>query len=146
MENGNSEKNIKKGRNTRQKQLILGVIKENCGRHMTAEEIYELVKKNDRDIGIATIYRNIKLLEEEGVLLKAQFSEQGGAKYEMCVLGGDHTHHHLICLHCGTVCDVEDDLLDKIEKLVSNKRGFKILDHRLNFYGICRECQEKGDQ
>ncbi len=145
MENGSEEKTIKKARNTRQKQLILNVIKQNCGRHMTAEEIHDLVRKNDGDIGIATVYRNIKLLQEEGVLLKAQFGGQESAKYEMCVLGGDHTHHHLICLQCGAVYDVEDDLLDKIERLVSDKKGFQILDHRLNFYGICRECQEKGN-
>jgi Fur family transcriptional regulator, ferric uptake regulator len=145
MEKESCDKAGKRARNTRQKQLILNVIRANSGRHMSAEDIYELVKQSDKDIGIATVYRNIKTLEEDGVLLKAQFNERDGAKYEMCLQVGDHTHHHLICMQCGAVYDVEDDLLDKIEKLVSSKRGFKILDHRLNFYGICRECQEKGE-
>jgi Fur family ferric uptake transcriptional regulator len=142
--NAANERQTAKSRNTEHKQLIRSVIEDNCGRHMSTEEIYELVKKSHSGIGIATVYRNIKSLQEEGLILKEQFGDKESARYEMSLQSGEHTHHHLICTECGEVCDVEDDLLDRIEALVSDKNGFRIVDHRLNFFGICKKCQESS--
>ncbi|MDP2891840.1 MAG: transcriptional repressor [Bacillota bacterium] len=146
MKNSEIKKlNLEGHKSTRQRQLILDVIRSKRGIHMTAEEIYNYVKKKDEKIGIATVYRNIKILEEEGILLKARFKEGTTACYELCEWSGSHTHHHLVCLRCGKVSDMEQDLLGTIEALVADTKGFKTTDHRLDFYGICGECQKETE-
>jgi Fur family transcriptional regulator, ferric uptake regulator len=131
-------------KSTRQRSLILDIIRENTGTHLSADGIYTLIKQKDEHVGIATVYRNIKLMEEEGILLKAHLGENATAYYEICACGEAHTHHHLICTQCGKVDDVAQDLLDTIEGIISETKGFTIVNHRLNFYGICAECKHQG--
>ena len=58
--------------------------------------------------------------------------------------GAKHFHHHLVCMECGKVEEIHEDLLPKVEERVESEYQFKILDHRLTFHGICSECQAKG--
>lgn len=134
----------KETRNTRQKRLILDCIKDS-GRHMTVDEIYNLIKQNDEKISIATVYRNLRMLEQQGVIKKLYMAEDAPLFYEMS--GSDeHTHHHLVCSRCGAIIDFEEDLLDSIEKTIEAKKGFKIKDHRVVFYGLCKDCLEAEEK
>ncbi len=132
----NKETNISKNR-----KLILTVLKKNCCRHLTAEEIYELFSEIDSKIGIATVYRNLKFLEDNGYIKRAYVSENLSACYELQKENDKHSHHHLICKSCGNVIDFEGDLLDAIEKIVNLTTGFDIYDHSLVFYGKCKNCK-----
>lgn len=129
---------------TPQRRAIVDIIIEKEGEHLTAEEIYEEVKKKCPDIGLATVYRTVLLLEDVGVVSRLDLND-GCSRYELVHEEEEHTHHHLICNLCKKVMEVQDDLLEKLEHTVENSYGFKILDHSVKFYGLCKECQEKSE-
>ena len=127
---------------TPQRRAIVETIIENEGKHLTAEEIYEQVKKKCPEIGLATVYRTILLLEEIGVISKLLLND-GCSRYELVHRNERHRHHHLICNQCNKVIEVEDDLLEELEEGIEKKYKFKILDHSVKFFGICDECESK---
>lgn len=127
---------------TPQRRAVVNMVMQNKGNHLTAEELYDLVKKDCPEIGLATIYRTIQLLEEIGVLCKLDLDD-GCNRYELVDQEESHQHHHLICKKCGKVIEVEEDLLDSIEKNVEEKYNFKIENHSVKFLGICNECLYK---
>ena len=103
---------------TTQRITILEVLQNRPGKHMTAEEIYDCVKEQYPDIGLATVYRTIQLLSELHLIDKLNLDD-GYVRYEIGKTGNPgstHHHHHLICLNCGAVSSFEDDLLDTLEK------------------------------
>lgn len=129
-------------RNTKQRSLLLECFNKNKDRHLTVEELYDIAKSKDNNIGIATIYRNVKLLEEQGVIKKIELPDFLIA-YEMCAFNSEHSHHHLICRKCGKILDFEEDLLETIEKKIKDTKDFSITDHRVIFYGYCKICAEE---
>lgn len=130
---------------TPQRRAVLGVIMENEGKHLSSEEIYDIVKGNCPDIGLATVYRTLNLLEKMGVICKMNFDD-GCNRYELVHDEEDHQHHHLICRGCGKVEEVEDDLLEVLEQKIEKKYNFEIKDHSVKFYGYCSECRDKSRQ
>ena len=130
---------------TPQRRAIVDTIVVNEGKHLTAEEIYDEVKKDCPEIGLATVYRTILLLEEIGVVSRLHLND-GCSRYELVHSDEVHRHHHLICNVCNKVIEVKDDLLEEIEVKIEKEYEFKIVDHVLKFYGICRECQEKNNE
>ena len=128
---------------TPQRRSIVDTIIDNEGQHLTAEEIYDKVKKSCPEIGLATVYRTILLLEELGVISRLELND-GCSRYEILHSNETHRHHHLICNICHKVLEVQDDLLEDLEVDIQNRYRFKILDHSVKFYGICDECQKKN--
>lgn len=124
---------------TPQRRAIVNIIIQNEGSHLTAEELYDLVKKECPEIGLATVYRTIQLLEDIGIVFKINLDD-GCNRYELVDEDEIHQHHHLICRKCGKVIQVEEDLLDTIEKNVEKEYKFKIENHSLKFIGLCNEC------
>jgi Fur family ferric uptake transcriptional regulator len=107
-------------------------------RHLTADELYRLVKRRNPTIGFATIYRTVKLLCECG--LSREFKlENGSVRYEH--LYGHEHHDHLICLKCGKFIEVVDPEIEKLQEKLARKEGFILQGHKLLAYGICRECK-----
>ena len=130
---------------TNQRLLVLQVLAENKDRHMTAEDIYELVKEDYPEIGLATIYRTVELLLEMQLVDRISLDD-GCARYEIGeFFDGEerHHHHHLIWKTCGKVLPFKDDLLDELERHIEEETGFHVLDHELKFYGQCSECRKK---
>ena len=127
---------------TPQRRAIVDVIIEKEGEHLTAEEIYDEVKKICPDIGLATVYRTVLLLEEVGVIFKLDLND-GCSRYELVHSEETHRHHHLVCNECRAVFEVQDDLLDELEESIETTYGFKILDHSVKFFGVCSECCKK---
>ncbi len=125
---------------TSQREAVLSVFLDNPGEHLTADEVYEKLAHKNSHISKATIYRTIELLEEMGFLAKVNFND-GFERYEVKEIGAHH-HHHLICTECGRVYEIEEDLLEDLERLIEKRTGFKIADHQLNFYGLCPNCQK----
>src|ERR1700730_2587990 len=99
---------------TPQREATLQVLLENHEQHLSAEDIFMLVKQKAPDIGLATVYRTLELLYELRIIEKLSFGD-GVARYEFRSDDHPHHHHHLICLNCGRVSEIED-LLDDLEK------------------------------
>ena len=130
---------------TSQRLMILEALIKRPDKHLTAEEIYELVKAENPDIGLATIYRTIQLLSELNLIDKLNLGD-GQVRYEIGQLDKDHNihhHHHLICLNCDKILTFEDDLLDQLEDTIEETMGFRVVDHEVKLFGYCSECAEE---
>ena len=127
---------------TRQRLLVLEAIAACPEEHLTAEEIFDLVKVSYPEIGLATVYRTIQLLNELNLIDRINFDD-GFVRYEMGRTqerGQKHHHHHLICMNCGKVISFQDDLLEELEEKITITTGFQIVDHEVKLYGYCVEC------
>lgn len=130
---------------TNQRLSVLEVLASHRDSHMTAEDIYDLVKEDCPEIGLATIYRTVQLLLEMQLVERISLDD-GCARYEIGgIFDGEerHHHHHLICQTCGKIQPFRDDLLDELERYIEKNTGFHVLDHELMFYGQCKTCREK---
>src|SRR5690606_13265061 len=85
-----------------------------------------------------------ELLTELKIVDKINFGD-GVSRYDLRQEGAAHFHHHLVCIECGSVDEIQEDLLEDVEAIVELDWNFKIKDHRLTFHGICWRCQEKSD-
>lgn len=126
---------------TPQRETTVLVLLENEKDHLSAEEIYMLAKLKSPDIGLATVYRTLEVLTELKILDKISFTD-GLARYDMRKEGAKHFHHHLLCLECGDIEEIEEDLLTEVEKVVEQRFMFQVSDHRLTFHGVCKNCQQ----
>ena len=132
---------------TNQRLLVLQVLAEHGDEHMTAEDIFELVKEDYPEIGLATIYRTVQLLLDMQLVDRIMLDD-GCVRYEIGDFldeqeGHRHHHHHLICTECGSVSAFRDDLLEDLEAYIEKETGFQVTDHELKFYGVCKKCREK---
>ncbi|EOW9527650.1 Fur family transcriptional regulator [Bacillus cytotoxicus] len=126
---------------TPQREATVRVLLENEEDHLSAEDVYLLVKEKSPEIGLATVYRTLELLSELKVVDKINFGD-GVSRYDLRQEGAQRFHHHLICTKCGAVQEIQEDLLGEVEKKVERDWNFQVKDHRLTFHGICENCQE----
>jgi Fur family ferric uptake transcriptional regulator len=124
---------------TTQREVILKTLYENQN-HFTPENLYLLVKQNypDLNIGITTVYRTLNLLEENNIASSISFG-QAGKKFEL----SNRPHHdHLICEKCGDIVEFHNDEIEMLQEKIANIHNFKLTDHLMQLYGICKDCQE----
>lgn len=124
-------------RSTTQRDQILQIFVD-AGRHLSAEELYLLVKKNHSGIGYATVYRTLKLLAEAGLAEERRF-EDGFTRYEYRSTDGHHDH--LICTKCGAIIEFENERIEALQQDVARKNRFQVQSHKLELYGLCSGCQ-----
>ncbi|NPV27479.1 MAG: transcriptional repressor [Firmicutes bacterium] len=124
---------------TPQRETILRVLAEHSGQHLSAEDVYSLVKEKATEIGLATVYRTLDLLVELNILHKVDFGD-GRSRYEFTPQER-HRHHHLICLRCGEITEAQEDLLHQLEETIERENGFQVVDHSVKFFGYCRRCR-----
>ena len=122
---------------TDQRRIIAKVISESKAEygesdHPDVDELYKRVSKIDQKISIATVYRTVKLFEEAGILTKHDF-KGGKARYEAIV---ESHHDHLIDIKTGEIIEFVDDEIEKLQKKVAEKYGYKLVDHKLELYGV----------
>lgn len=125
---------------TQQRKAVLDVMMEKKGEHLSAEEVLYAARKKVPNLGIATVYRTLERLAAIEVLYKTIFDESK-YRYEMSN-DEEHQHHHIICIGCGRIFEVEENLLDSLEKHLE-KDGFDIINHELKIYAYCPECNHK---
>ncbi|CAM4146042.1 Fur family transcriptional regulator [Lacicoccus alkaliphilus] len=130
---------------TPQREVTLKVLLENESDHLSAEDVFMKVKEKYPEIGLATVYRTLELLNELKILDKINFGD-GVSRYDLRKEGAEHFHHHLVCISCGSVEEIEEDLLGDVESIVESDFHFKITDHRLTFHGVCKHCTLKVEQ
>tara|TARA_B100001250_G_scaffold43556_1_gene34298 strand:- start:934 stop:1362 length:429 start_codon:yes stop_codon:yes gene_type:complete len=125
---------------TDQRRIIAKVLsesKETYGEsdHPDVDELYNRVSKIDSKISIATVYRTVKLFEEAGILTKHDF-KGGKARYEAII---ESHHDHLIDIKTGEIIEFVDEDIEKLQKKVADKFGYKLVDHKLELYGIKKD-------
>ena len=116
---------------TDQRRIIAKVMSESSD-HPDVDELYNRVSKIDPKISIATVYRTVKLFEESGILTKHDF-KGGKARYEALV---ESHHDHLIDIKSGEIIEFVDEEIEKLQKKVAEKYGYKLVDHKLELYGV----------
>lgn len=126
---------------TPQRRAVLDVLIENQSKHLSTENIYDLVKSKFPDVGLATIYRTLQLFDDQGMIKKMDFGD-GCYRYELSE-DEKHQHHHLMCIRCGNVYEFDDDLLEELEQKIRTKNNFFVTDHVVKFLGYCSKCQDK---
>jgi len=125
---------------TIQRKVILETL-YNSDEHLTPESLHHLIQEKYPELktGIATVYRTLSLLEDSNVVTSLSFGAQG-KKYE---LGAKEHHDHLICTECGEITEFVDEAIEKRQHAITDELGFKMKDHSMQIYGICKKCQEK---
>ncbi len=107
-------------------------------RHLTADELFRLVKKKNPSIGVATVYRALKLICDSGLGRELRL-ENDAVLYEH---NYNHDHHdHLICTQCGIFIEVVDPEIERLQKKLAKQQGFIMQKHKLLIYGLCRKCR-----
>lgn len=114
---------------------ILEVFQSGTMRHMTAEDVFRHLLKDNADIGLATVYRVLTQFEQAGILSRNHF-ESGKAVYELNE--GKH-HDHMVCLDCGRVEEFYDAEIESRQQAVAQAKGFVIADHALSLYAHCTQ-------
>lgn len=112
---------------------ILDIFQSSLQRHLSAEEVFQILQKENFDIGLATVYRVLVQFEQAGLLLRHHFGF-GHAVYE---LNQDEHHDHLVCLDCGRVEEFFDDSIEKRQQSIAQSRGFTLKAHALSLYACC---------
>ena len=126
------KKCIDKGVKLTDQRKIIAKIMSDADDHPDVDELYKRVSKIDSKISIATVYRTVKLFEESGILAKHEF-KGGKARYEE--LNENH-HDHLIDVKSGEIIEFVDEEIEKLQKKVADKYGYKLVDHKLELYGV----------
>ncbi len=118
---------------TRQRVAILEVLSKTSS-HLTAEQVYRRVRKKVPNTNLATVYRNLGLMAEEGIIGKADFGEER-TRFE----ANPMHHHHLVCLGCGKVQEISDCPVH-IEEQFLKEAGFRLVHHQFEAFGYCQRC------
>lgn len=115
---------------------ILEILEKADPHHMSAEDVYKTLLESGDDIGLATVYRVLTQFETAGLVKRHNF-EGNHAVFE--IAHGEH-HDHLVCVKCGRVDEFIDEIIEKRQEEIARQSGFKITDHSLTIYGICKSC------
>ena len=127
-----------KYRMTNQRHVILEEIRK-INTHPTADEVYEIVRKRLPKISLGTVYRNLEILSACGLIQKI-----GPISSQMRFDGITKKHYHLRCMYCGRVEDAPINPTENLENVIREKSDYSIIDHKLEFIGICPQCKKRG--
>lgn len=123
-------------RMTPQRHAILSYLMGSMS-HPTADEIYKSLSPNFPSMSVATIYNNLRLFVEAGLVRELTYGDDS-SRFDADL----SDHYHAICKSCGQIVDFEYPPLLEVERAASNKTGFKVEGHRMEIYGVCSSCSE----
>src|SRR5918993_5930736 len=125
-------------RRTGQRDLIMDIFLRTED-HLSSEDLYWLVQKQDPSVGHTTVYRTLKLLTEAGLAREVRFGD-GKTYYEHHY---NHEHHdHMICTDCGEVIEFFSQDIESLQDQMAEKYGFRPTHHSLRMWGVCEDCQK----
>jgi len=126
-------------RHTAQRDLILEIFLR-TEEHLSSEDLYWLVHKEDSSVGHTTVYRTLKLLTDAGLAREVRFGD--GKTYYEHHYNQEH-HDHMICTECGTVVEFFSPEIEDLQEKVATQYGFKLTHHSMRILGLCGDCQKR---
>ena len=124
---------------TRQRDLVARIVLLS-DEHLSVEGIQRRLKEHGMRVGTATVYRTLDVLVQAGLVRAHDFGE-GFRRYEPMPA---QTHHeHLICVRCGAVLEFQNERLERMLPVIADEHGFQHQRHRVEIYGVCRECRQR---
>ncbi len=129
-----------RSRTSRQRERILEVLK-GTDTHPTADWVYHEVKKDFPSLSLGTVYRNLKILKEQGVVEELRCGSTFD-RYD----GNVVPHYHFVCRRCGRIWDLGAPYKNGLDKAIGSSAPFAVEGHRLEFFGVCDECGQKRPQ
>lgn len=127
-------------RMTKQRQAVLDELTR-VNDFRSAQQIFEDLRTNGQHVGLATVYRSLQGLAEDG-RIDALRSSEGESLYRICTSNGHH--HHLVCRECGHAEEIEQSQIEAWVTSVARGHGFANVEHSLELFGTCVSCQEKN--
>jgi len=128
---------------TKQREIIFNVLKDSSPKHVTPDELFSKVHENNKQVGIATIYRTLNIFEELGIVSKQEFTDQA---YTYELIDPTHKHHdHIICTKCGKIIEEECIPSSILESELKEHYDFKLSSYSLRIYGICSDCRKNKE-
>ena len=124
------------GRSTRQGEAVARAMRDASG-FLTAQDVYARLREQGTRIGLATVYRHLQRLAEQGALDVLNDAD-GRVAYRRCSTNGHH--HHLVCRQCGTTVEVNEPSVEKWSERIAAQSGFTDVTHTLEIFGTCRNC------
>jgi len=119
------------------RRKILDILEQSENHHLSAEDIYRQLLQANEDVSLATVYRVLIQFQSAGIVTRHHFAE-GHSIYELNQ--GEH-HDHLVCVKCDCVEEFVDHVIEEHQEKIAEKSGFKMTDHSLTIYGLCKNCQ-----
>ena len=117
---------------------ILDLMESSSVRHQSAEDIYQALRDEGEEVGLATVYRVLTQFEAAGLVTRHHF-EGGQAVFE---LNREGHHDHIVCVSCGKVEEFVDHIIEQQQEKIADQKGYAISDHSLILYGTCPDCQK----
>ena len=117
---------------------ILDLMESSAVRHQSAEDIYQALRDDGEEVGLATVYRVLTQFEAAGLVTRHHF-EGGQAVFE---LNREGHHDHIVCVGCGKVEEFVDDIIEQQQNKIAAEKGYEITEHSLILYGKCPQCQK----
>lgn len=131
---------VDKGMRMTDQRRVVARVLSNSQDHPDVEELYRRAAAVDPHISIATVYRTVRLFEEAGIIARLDFRD-GRSRYEEAP---DHHHDHLIDMKTGQVVEFMDEEIERLQALIAKRLGYRLVDHRLELYGVPIEEGEKA--
>lgn len=126
---------------TKQRRIILEELRR-IDFHPTADELYELVRKRLPHLSLGTVYRNLELLSRLGEIKKIE-----SCGLQMRFDGDMENHHHIRCVCCDRIDDLPfSPRITECDKEIFKKSGYRIMEKRIEFFGVCPDCRRKGEK
>lgn len=131
---------------TEQRHIVLDVLMENKGEHMSTKKIWDIARKKDSTIGMATVYRTINIMDELGIITGLSKKDEHN-KYELSAGEEEHIHSHLVCPVCGRVVGISPNIIDgNINDKIKKLYNVEAQDIWIKCYAICEECTKKSNE
>lgn len=128
---------------TGQRQIIWNILLESQDGYLSPKEIWEIARQKDKALGISTVYRSLQIMDELGII-RCLDKKDEISKYELAS-GEDTIHPHLICMYCGKIIGVAENLfVSDSNAIIHDKYNFEVRDIQVKYYGICSECTRKS--
>ncbi|MEI6285223.1 MAG: Fur family transcriptional regulator [Bacillota bacterium] len=126
---------------TVQRKTVLGIFVDYSERHLSAEDVYGILRERSSGIGLATVYRTLELLAELELLKKLDLGD-GRSRYEIKPYKRAVRQHHLICISCGKINVVDSLAIQRALNAIELDTGYNIIDQQVKMYGYCRDCRQ----
>jgi Fur family ferric uptake transcriptional regulator len=120
---------------TPQREIVIRIFQEAGDKHLSAEDVFEILQKKNEDVSLATTYRTLRMLVKMNILRELDFAESH--KHYELIDADSPPHHHIICLNCNKTIEFEDEMVNELGKRIAEKYGVEIVDMQFQIFANC---------